>query len=74
MKKSVENSVVSCMGRRPGLFINGRITRMDILKLVNVLLTWPVVLDMINAQFKVCKHVFDRLAVKRSALVQGDYG
>ena len=74
LQRSEENSLVSSMGRRPGLSINEEISRLDFLKLVHVLLMWRVVLDVMNAQFIVCKHVFESLAVKKTGLVHGDHG
>ena len=47
------------MGRRPGLSINDRISRWDFLKLVQMLLTLRVILDIMNTRFIVCKQVFD---------------
>ena len=40
------------------------IPRFDVLKQVHVLLTYHAVLDAVNKQFIVCKHVFNSLAVK----------
>ena len=50
------------------------IARFDVLKQVHVLLTCHAVLDVMNKQFIVCKHVFDSLAVKITNPRQGDHG
>ena len=41
----------------------------NFLKQVHVLLTCHAVLDVMNKQLIVCKHVFDRLAVKMTSLL-----
>ena len=50
------------------------IPRLDFLKQVHVMLTCHVVVDVMNEQFIVCKHVFDSLAVKMTNLGQEDHG
>ena len=51
--------MVASMGRRQELSIIDKISRFDFWKLVNVLLTWRVVMKAIKIQCIVCKHVFD---------------
>ena len=58
-----ENSVLASLSRRPGFRQIAEITRLDLLKQVHVLLTCHVVLNVMNKQFIVCKHVFDSLVV-----------
>ena len=55
--------LASC-SRRPGYQQITEILRFDVLKQVHGLLTCHAVLDVMNKQFIVCKHVFDSLAVK----------
>ena len=50
------------------------IPRFDFLKQMHVLLTCHAVLDVMNIQFIVCKHVFDSLAVKKASHHQKDHG
>ena len=50
------------------------ILRFDFLKQLHVLLMCHTVLDVMNKQFIVCKHIFDNLAVKMTSLGQGDHG
>ena len=55
------------------LSINYRNTMFYVLKQVHVLLTCHAVLDVINKQFIVCKHLSDSLAVKMTSFRQGDH-
>ena len=71
---SGENKVLARLSRRPGYQQITEIPRFDFLKQVHVLLTCHAVLDVINKQFIVCKHVSDSLAVKMASLRQGDHG
>ena len=66
--------MLESLSRRPGYQQLTEITRFDFLKQVNVMLTCHAVLDAMNKQFIVCKHVFDNLAVKLTSLRQGDHG
>ena len=72
--KTGENSVLASLSRRPGYQQITEISRLDFLKQVHVLLTCQVVLDVMNEQFIVCKHVFDSLTVKMTNLSQEDQG
>ena len=74
LQLSGENSVLASLSRRPGYRQISEIPRLDFLKQVHVLLTCHVVLDVMNDQRLVCKHAFDRLAVKMTSLSQGDHG
>ena len=60
--------------RRPGYQQVTEILRFDVLKQIHVLLTLHAVLDGVNKQFIVCKHVFNVLAVKITGLRWGDHG
>ena len=60
--------------RRPSYQQITEIPRFDVLKQVHVLLTKHAVLDAMNKQFIVCKHVFNGLAVKMTSLCWGDHG
>ena len=60
--------------RRPGYLQITEIPCFDVLKQVHVLLTQHTVLDAVNKQFIVCKHVFNGLAVKMTSLRLGDHG
>ena len=62
------------LSRRPGYQQNTEIPRFDFLKQVLVFLTCHTVLDIMNKQFIVCKHIFDSLAVKMTSLRQGNHG
>ena len=66
--------MLASLSRRPGYQQITEIPRFEFLKQVHVLLTCHAVLDVINKQFIVCKHVFDSLAVKMTNLRQGDHG
>ena len=66
--------MLASLNRRPGYQQITEIPRFDLLKQANVLLTCHAVLDVMNKQFFVCKHVSDSLAVKMTNLRQGDYG
>ena len=60
--------------RRPGYQQITEIPRFDFLAQVHVLLMCHAVLDVMNKQFIVCKHVFDSLAVKMTSVRQRDHG
>ena len=60
--------------RRPGYQQVTEILRFDVLKQVHMLLTLHAVLDAVNKQFIVCKHVFNGLAAKMTGLRWGDHG
>ena len=66
--------MLASFGRRPDYRQITEISRLDFLKQVHVLLTCHVVLDVMDEQFMVCKHVFDSLAVKVTNLGQEDHG
>ena len=66
--------MLEILSRRPGYQQIKEMPRFDVLKQVNVLLTCHTVLDVMNKQFIVCKHVSDSLAVKMSSLRWGDHG
>ena len=66
--------MLASLSRRPGYGQITEILRLDFLKQVNVWLTCHIVLDVMNEQFIVCKHVFDSLAVKMTNLGQEDNG
>ena len=66
--------MLASLSRHPGYQQITEIARFDVLKQVHVLLTCHAVLDVMNKQFIVCKHVFDSLAVKMTNLRQGDHG
>ena len=65
--------MLASLSRRPGYQQMTEIPRFDVLKQVHVLLTCLAVLDVMNKQFIVCKHVFDSLAVKLTSICQGDH-
>ena len=65
--------MLESLSRRPGYQQIMAISRIDFLKKVHVLLTCHTVLDLMNKQFIVCKHVSDSLAVKMTSLRQGDH-
>ena len=54
--------------RRSGYLQVTEISHFDVLKQVRA------VLDAVNKQFIVCKHVFNGLAVKKTSLRLGDHG
>ena len=66
--------MLASLSRRPGYQQITEISRFDFLKQVHVLLTFNTVLDVMNKQVIVCKHVFDSLAGKMTILHQGDHG
>ena len=66
--------MLASLSRSPGYQQITEILRFDVLKQVHVLLTCHAVMDVINKQFIICKHVFDSLAVKMTNLRQGDHG
>ena len=66
--------MLASFSRRPDYRQITEISRLDFLKQVHVLLTCHVVLDVMDAQFMVCKHVFDSLTVKVTNLSQEDHG
>ena len=66
--------MLASFGRRPDYRQITEISRLGFLKQVHVLLTCHVVLDVMDEQFMVCKHVFDSLAVKVTNLGQEDHG
>ena len=66
--------MLASLRRRPGFQQITEIPRFDFLKQVHVLLTCHAVLDVMNKQIIVCKHVSDSLAVKMTNLRQGDHG
>ena len=59
---------------RPGYPQIIEIPRFGFLKQVHVLLTCHAVLDVMNKQYIVCKHVFDSLALKMISRHHGDHG
>ena len=65
--------MLASLSRRPGYQQNTEIPRFEVLKQVHVMLTCHAVLDVMNKQFIVCKHVFDSLAVKMTSIRQGDH-
>ena len=65
--------MLASISRRPGYQQITEKPRFDVLKQVHVLLTCHAVLDVMNTQFIVCKHVFDSLAVKMTSIRQGDH-
>ena len=65
--------MLASLSRRPGYQQKTEILRFDVLKQVHVLLTCHAVLDVMNKQFIVCKHVFDSLAVNMTSICQGDH-
>ena len=66
--------MLASLSRRPGYQQITEIPRFDFLKQVHVLLTSHAVLNVMNEQFIVCKHVSDSLAVNMTNLRQGDHG
>ena len=66
--------MLSSLSRRPCYQKITEIPRFDFLKQVHVLLTRHAVLVVMNKQFVVSKHVYNRLAVKMTSLRQGDHG
>ena len=66
--------MLASFSRRPGNQQITEIPRFDVLKQMHVLLTCHAVLDVVNKQFIVCKHVSDSLAVKMTSFRQGDHG
>ena len=74
LQLSGEISVLASLSSRPGYRQITEIPRFDFWKQVHVLLTCHAVLDVMNKQFIVCKHVSDSLAVKMTMLHQGDHG
>ena len=66
--------MLATLSRRPGYQQITEIPHLDFLMQVRVLLTCHAVLDVINNQIIVCKHVSDSLAVKMTILRQGDTG
>ena len=66
--------MLASLSRRPGYQQITEIPLFDFLKQVHVLLTCHAVLDVMNKQLNVCKHVSDSLAVKMTSLRQGDHG
>ena len=66
--------MLASFSRRPGYQQITEIPRFDFLKQVHVLLTYHAVLDVMNKQIIVCKHLSDSLAVKMTILRQGDHG
>ena len=66
--------MLAALSRRPGYQQITEIPRFDFLMQVHVLLTCHAVLDVINNQIIVCKHVSDSLAIKMKILRQGDKG
>ena len=74
LQLSGENPVLASLSRRPGYLQITEIPRLDFLKQEHVLLTYHVVLDVMNDQLMVCKHAFDSLAVKMTRVGQGDHG
>ena len=65
--------MLASLSRRPGYQQITEMPRCDVLKQVHVLLTCHTVLDVMNKQFIVRKHVYDSLAVKMSSLRPGDH-
>ena len=74
LQLSGENSVLASLSRHPGYRQITEIQHFDFLKLVHVLLTCHVALDVMNDYSIICKHVSDSLAVKMTNLRQGDRG
>ena len=66
--------MLASISRRPGYQQITEIPRFDFLKQVHVLLTCHAVLDVMNKQIIICKHVSDSLAVKMTSLRQGVHG
>ena len=66
--------MLASLSRRPGYHKITEIPRVDFLKQVHVFLTCHTVLDVMNKQIIVCKHVSNSQAVKRTSLRQGDHG
>ena len=66
--------MLASLSRRPGYQQITEMPRFDVLKQVHVLLTCHAVLDVMNKQLIICKHVSDSLAVKMSSLRRGDHG
>ena len=66
--------MLESVSRRPGYQQITEIPRFDFLKQVHVLLTCHAVLNVMNKQIIVCKHVSDSLAVKMASLRKGDQG
>ena len=60
--------MLASLSRRPGYQKITEIPRFDFLKQVPVLLTCYAVLDVMNKQFIIYKHVSDSLAVKMTSL------
>ena len=65
--------MLASLSRRPAYQPITEILHFDFLDQVHVLLTCHAVLDVLNKQFIVCKHVFDSLAVKMTSLHQEDH-
>ena len=65
--------MIASLNHRPGYQKVSEIPRLDFLKQVHVLLKCHAVLDVMNKQFIICKHVSDSLAVKMTSLRQGDH-
>ena len=68
LQLSGENSVLASLSCRPGYRQSTEIPLLDFLKQVHVLLTYHIVLDIMNDQLISCKHVFYSLAVKKASL------
>ena len=66
--------MLASLSRRPGYQQITEIPHFDFLQQVHVLLTCHAVLDVMNKQFIVGKHVSDSLAVKMTSLRQGIHG
>ena len=66
--------MLASLSRRLGYQQITGIPRFDFLKQVRVLLACHAVLDVMNKQFFVCKHVSDSLAVKKASLRQRAHG
>ena len=66
--------MLASLSRRPGYQQITEMPRFNFLEHVNLLLTCHTVLDVMNKQISVCKHVSDSLAVKMTSLRQGDHG
>ena len=62
------------LSRRPGYQQITEIPRFEFLKQVHVLLTCHTVLDVMNKQIIICKHVSNSLAVKMTSLGQEVHG
>ena len=65
--------MLASFSRRPGYQQITEMPRFDFLKQVHMLLTCHAVLDVMNKQIIVCKHVSDSLAVKMTSLREGDH-